>query len=435
MCSRAELTLDFMLSSRISSWCVVGSLDWLAMSSYADNEAVFKQKAKDADLTDAVVAKLSASGFKTMSKFAFSSSYVPGSGDETAFVQLINQVLGRDGTLAELSSFRKLLHECYALVTAEMKQQLERSEDVTSRKLTQPERSDLYVRQCKRLRGLSIKGHMEPSDALVDIFCGIYDANRLRFVAWDKYTSREDELERDAKKDQAFTIDSAGNLKVEAKQADVTADTSSEMLLQYALQRRGLAMDQANLLEYEVHQTWVDKLLKHRLQSSPEGYAKVTMKQLMEADKRLFHELADHTRAGVQAGPQGRPLDRVFSLCTSSADVMHLLQPLPAPKPSILDPKFTERPHPYQREFKGGKEKGKGKAKGKGGRMPLAMVEAGCRAFTNSGDPICFGYSLGSCTNKVVKGRCEKGFHVCAMPKCGKHHPFTQCPMKGEVKS
>ena len=54
------------------------------------------------------------------------------------------QSLGREATLSELASFRKLLHESYSLVTAEMKQQLERSEDVHARKLTQPERADLY---------------------------------------------------------------------------------------------------------------------------------------------------------------------------------------------------------------------------------------------------------------------------------------------------
>ena len=44
-----------------------------------------------------------------------------------------------------------------------------------------------------------------------------------------------------------FSLDASGKLKIESKKADVSADTSTEILLQFALQRRGLSMDQANL--------------------------------------------------------------------------------------------------------------------------------------------------------------------------------------------
>ena len=64
-----------------------------------------------------------------------------------------------------------------------MKQQLERSEDVHSRKLTQPERADLYERQVKRITGLTLRGPLEPSDSLVDSFCAMYESNRDSFCA------------------------------------------------------------------------------------------------------------------------------------------------------------------------------------------------------------------------------------------------------------
>ena len=177
------------------------------------------------------------------SKFAFASSYVPGSGDDSEFVKMVKNVLGRDATLSELASFRKLLHEAYSLVTQEMKQQLERSEDVHARKLTQPERADLYERQVKRITGLTLRGPLEPSDALVDAFCAMYESNRIRFVAWEKYTARDAELDKEAKPEHLFALDSSGKLKVEGKKSDPIADTSSEILLQYALQRRGLSMN------------------------------------------------------------------------------------------------------------------------------------------------------------------------------------------------
>ena len=269
------------------------------MSSFGDSEAVFKDRVSASGLDDAILKALADAGFKTLSKFAFSSSYVPGSADDAAFVTTVKTILKRDPNLSELASFRRLLHESFSLVTAEMKQQLERTEEVHSRKLTQPERADLYERQVKRLSGLSLRGPLEPSDALVDIFCGMYESNRLRFVPWEKYTSKESELEKESKPEHLFSIDSSGKLKLESKRVESQADTSSEILLQYALQRRGLSMDQANLLEYGIHQQWVDRLIKVRLTVSPQGYQQTSFRQMLEADKKLFEELAHATRSGI----------------------------------------------------------------------------------------------------------------------------------------
>lgn len=95
------------------------------MSSFADSEPVFTDRAKAAGLSEDVIKLVHDAGFKSLSKFAFSSSYIPGSGDDSAFVKTLRAVLNREATLGELASFRKLLHESYSLVTAEMKQQLE----------------------------------------------------------------------------------------------------------------------------------------------------------------------------------------------------------------------------------------------------------------------------------------------------------------------
>eukprot|EP00438_Fugacium_kawagutii_P013469 Skav231273 [mRNA] locus=scaffold2436:470175:474164:- [translate_table: standard] len=265
-----------------------------------------------------------------------------------------------------------------------MKQQLERSEDVQTRKLTQPERADLYERQVKRLTGLTLKGPLEPSDALVDVFCGIYDANRLRFIPWEKYTSKEAEIDRENRAEHLFAIDSNGKLKVENKPAEATADTSTEIMLQYALQRRGLSMDQANLLEYTKHQAWIDKLIRTRLQLPPPGYNKPTFRQLLEADKKLFEVLADCTRSGVQATATGRPLDAQFEKATNAPEVLHLLQPLMSKSVDKNEDKANApassvrvSPYPATAPSRASKGKGKGKNKTAFARMPTVLVEGG----------------------------------------------------------
>ena len=132
------------------------------MSSFAESEAVFKDRVTSAGLSSDILKALNDAGFRTLSKFAFSSSYTPGAVDETPFVRTIKDILKRDANLSELASFRRLLHEAFSSVTAEMKQQLERSEEVHTRKLTQPERADLYTRQVQRLNGLCLRGPLEP---------------------------------------------------------------------------------------------------------------------------------------------------------------------------------------------------------------------------------------------------------------------------------
>eukprot|EP00435_Cladocopium_sp_Y103_P059251 s441_g21.t1 len=365
--------------------------------SFADSKPVFKDRAIAAGLSEQIIQNLVDEKLDTLSKFAFASAYVPGSGDDSEFIKTLKTVIKRDPALGELASFRKLLHEAYSLVTAEMKQQLERSEDFQARKLTQPERADLYERQVKRITGLTLKGPLEPSDALIDVFCAIYESNRLRWVPWEKYTAKEAELDKETKTEHLFAVDSSGKLKVENKRSDPIADTSTEILLQYALQRRGLSMDQANLLDFKTHQLWVDRLIKVRLQVPPPGYSKTTFRQLLEADKKLFEELADETRHGIQSTTKGRPLDNIFETCMNKAEVMHLLQPLMG---KSHETKSDERPSsnkvaPY-RPPSTPKGKGKGKSKSKSSpKMPHVLVNGGCRATTNAGDAICYGFNLG----------------------------------------
>ena len=46
----------------------------------------------------------------------------------------------------------------------------------------------------------------------------------------------------------------------------------------------------------------------------PRGYQMTSFCQILDADKKLFEELCDATRAGVQVTAEGRPLDKCFDL-------------------------------------------------------------------------------------------------------------------------
>lgn len=70
-------------------------------------------------------------------------------------------------------------------------------------------------------------------------------------------------MKSDSRRVAGFSLDSTtGRLKI--KMPEDKADTLTDILLLQALTRRSLAMDQANLVEYSVIQSWVDRLLRRR---------------------------------------------------------------------------------------------------------------------------------------------------------------------------
>ena len=125
--------------------------------SLTDSSANFRARADALGVDSAVLRLLVGGGLDTMSKFAFSSAYVPGQQDETRFVEALKSVMQRDPTIPELAVLRRLLHECYAITAAELKQTVERSEDA-------PPQAVGTTRSCRSSRAAAetFEGHQHP---------------------------------------------------------------------------------------------------------------------------------------------------------------------------------------------------------------------------------------------------------------------------------
>ena len=119
--------------------------------SVVDSEAVFRSRGKLIGLSDEVLDLFRDAGINTMGKLAFASSYVPGSADESAFVDLVKQAIGRDATLGEMAGVRRLFNESYAATSAEMKSIVEQSDETPARRLAPAERSERSECQQQRL--------------------------------------------------------------------------------------------------------------------------------------------------------------------------------------------------------------------------------------------------------------------------------------------
>jgi hypothetical protein len=232
------------------------------------------------------------------------------------------------------------------------------------------------------------------------------------------------------------------------------ADFSTDLKLSYVFQRRGLALETANLMTFENHQKLNQLLLGEFLRTPPTGYARVSIEQMHNTDREIWRVLSQKCRAGVKPNPDGtRPLDVHIDAVLADPTVRMLLMPLQLSKGGAL----TSRPRddeagvvePQSKRAKKranakakqveaqryetpswttpkGKGKGKGKGKDKGKRqwaprMPPQLI--GKAHETAAGEAICFDCNLPQGCSKAAWGqKCPKGLHVCCEPGCFKHH-------------
>ena len=379
----------------------------------------------------ATIDVLCASGINTISKYAFSSSYVPGAPDEQPFTDAMGAALGGPPSLGVMAMLRRLLHESFAMTSAELKASVERVEDAPIRKLAR------LQRQKARLAGLRIEGRLEPSDRLVDAAVAMCEENRVSYLELSKCTSKDQEvLNSSLKEDRHMTIDHHGVVRLKDKEMKDDVNISTDMFLRLALMRRGLALEQANILDYLIHDRWVERIFDVRSAEQPEGYAQVSQQQVISADKKLFIKLAEFTRSGIQLQPSGRPADTAFVRAMEHPDVTHLLQPLPrisatSPPKRPLELAHTDR---HVSPKTKGRSKGKSQQGSRTIRMPAGLEDG--VPCTKAGNPVCFNHNPNGCHLQVTKGRCPRGLHACCYRGCHKmDHTYKDCPARRAATS
>ena len=98
-------------------------------------------------------------------------------------------------------------------------------------------------------------------------------------------------------------------------------DTSTELKLYFALQRRHVTLDMVNLLSCSVCQEWLDKLMSTLVSHAPSNFNAITLTQVMRADRDMLSILASSFKGSSKAPVGGRPpLDNLFEVATQRAD-------------------------------------------------------------------------------------------------------------------
>jgi hypothetical protein len=353
-----------------------------------------------------------------------------------------------------------------------------------SRIVSAPEREELRRRVEKRLVNLcEPDGHFEEdldvSDRLIDRCIAMQEANRLAYIGFDICTKRSLELVG-VTRDPLWTQspDVSGFLRMKPADDDERAPLNTQFELLQAMQRRGIALECADLLSFDLHEVLRRRLLNALTKEAKRGFLRVDLEQVLDTDQIVWRGLAKATRNGIKRRHANtRPLDGCIMAVLDSLDVqMSLMQRqgyVPPPQPAIdhagskIVQALQKQIDALQRQVsEGGRAKAikdafsassstapmpaiadrptadsKGKKNAaqdsKNGRDPKPPAELkGCctRSSQASGRrKMCYAYNLGNCKKVADGGECSRGAHLCMKnvkgSACSQPHP--QCNHTG----
>ena len=428
-----------------------------------NSKTAFERALAETGLTE-LKAKFTEFGWDTYNDFAFSTSDPAGKDPERFQKEVIDAILPDDGSKKSLiPKLRRLYAQSYIHATKAMNDEAD-PKPVTE--VVQMHPADRWSRTQKlkdRITGWSLAGMNLPSQALVDKFATMMAKAHVKYVAWEKCTSKEQEtLEEPEVKGLRITAD---GLLLQDVAKDMRTDLAGEFLWDFALRRRACAGDIAGMICYEAQNEWQEILKAAFLKSPPPGHRRVTWAQLRNADVELWTQVATECEDGLkETDVDGvTKFERAWRSKMSDQDVRACLAFLPGPAAStptsstaIVPVNLVPGPGAsggdssaeilklkrrienqnnqinnmkYAKTGKGkGKDKGK-KGKGKGNRQHSAPPDLGGRpAKTPDNEPICFTFNRSQgCPLAKPGAACHRGRHVCI--ECYGNHSLTlPCP-------
>ena len=130
-------------------------------SSYGESTSVFEARLQASGIPNEDAKKIKAH-ISTLKQLAFVSSFTPAQADEKPLMDELEAMLGRRPETGVKASFRALFHESYAVVTSEMRQRVERSEEVQVRRLSQRKEQNGTTSKCPSSKGSRSRDRLSP---------------------------------------------------------------------------------------------------------------------------------------------------------------------------------------------------------------------------------------------------------------------------------
>lgn len=391
------------------------------MSSLIDSVAQFRTRASEVGFSVAQIDSFVASGVDTLSKLAFAIGQPGQTIPEDAATAFLQTAFARAPVLQEVAVLKRLVFEAHTYLVATLRQSVDQDEG-QPRKVAFAERNTRMQALRATLAGVCIEGELEPAHTLLDKACNMFDKNVLTYLEPSVCISRSLEIQGTTKHKE-LTLEK-GSLVIKHDDK-LTASTDSEIKLHYAFVRRAVSFEFAQIMSFAQHNQWETYLFESLHRDVPPGYAKASLSQVIMCDKAAWSRLAT-LAPSIRQRPDGTyPLgEALLGLRHDPHIALHLA---PLSRPAGVHPENPDRFHPYNPNPPKGDPKGKGNPKGKGkgrGAPPMPKELRGKYHRLQNGEPLCFAFNSSSgCQSKAKAGeKCNKGWHLCAEPKCQQPH-------------
>eukprot|EP00438_Fugacium_kawagutii_P035871 Skav204673 [mRNA] locus=scaffold1284:8475:9701:+ [translate_table: standard] len=386
-----------------------------------DSEAAFRKRlgevVTDLGARNAVIA----GGIESFSALAFAVGTPQSPPSDDDFRAFTDNLLPAGYGIGTYSGMRRLHFEATTLVVAQLKAKVTGDAEDGKHKLPVVEKQARLADQRARLVGLDIKGELQPSFALIDAVQNMIDNNSVMWIAPSKSTSRDQEIQQGAKNLPSVVHLEQHTLKLAAPDPVIEAECSSAIQLQWCFQRRALALDQARLSSWAMQSKWINQMLTILNTPPPPGHAKVSMDQLVKADKQLWTVISQEYDTAIAPGTVGGIMTFDILIEQLRSDPRITMHMLPMPLLSKTSNAGTADSSTSRSAAKA-KAKSSVRKTTKVGRKavrnkPEAL--AGMETVTADGEPVCWANNLeGGCKAPLIPGhkipRCAKGLHICA---------------------
>ena len=391
-----------------------------------DSTASFEKRCIDIDGTGVLFDGLKAQGVKSFSALAFTIGTPQAAPSDRQYEDLSIKVFGESPTLGQVASLRRLHFEATTLIVATLNEQVKSDSAEPGsivKKLPAAEKQARLEKQQERLAGIRMVGELAPSHQLLDLVNSMVETGAIVWVAPSRCSKRDDEIHANIKPSSTTVQVENATLKLAQVPVSTTADTGTELKLMWAFQRRGLAMDNCRLLDWEVHETWVQFMLNAMTKDCPAGFHAVKSEQMIKADRELWTILAQENLDSLKPNNDVPVLNKPFKTLVTDPRITMYLLPVPASVQKVTTtvtpaPKTSNTPKPQPNNQPGINKRRKLTRAQKGCPQELKDYDMKFNQGPANG-PICWGYNLKSgcpheTNNQQGQVRCKRGFHVCA---------------------
>ena len=410
------------------------------MAAYAESAASFKHRCTEIGLTATEINALEAQNLKTFNNLAFAVCGQPGQLDAGRFQQVMDGAF-HGPTIGLESMMRQLSYEAITVAVAAIRLRVEPQQEGQIKRLPPQERDERIRRQAASITGFTIQGDYEPAHAVVDFFTTMLEECAPRYLPLSKCIRREHELQSQ-RVDKRIVVLEDQQLQVKNRSPDAVADLSTDLKVQNAFIRRGLACEQAGLISYATHEKIRHAFMAHTTRAPPGGFKSPDIALVLRADKELWMKAFERCKSSIRMEPSGRlPMDVALLELYNAPEVVFHLLPTPAAtgtkrqrspeSPNVRQKKSAEDPVPPR-----AKPAAKAKNKNKRRNSDRVKVPDSLKGFSGMNKDnmrVCYNYNLPhGCSNgtheKDGHTRCVKGCHECI--KCGGRHSMQTCQKK-----